>query len=36
METLSKPILLLIFLTSGFIWYKLAKWIAKMDKRNGM
>lgn len=36
MESLSKPVLLLIMFVSGFIWYKLSKWMSKMDKKNGL
>ena len=36
MEALSKPVLLLIMIVSGYVWYKLAKWTAKMDRKNGL
>lgn len=36
MEALSKPVLLLIMIVSGYVWYKLAKWVSKKDKENGL
>ena len=27
---------LIVFIVTGYVWYKLAKWINYMDKKNGM
>jgi len=31
-----KLVALIIVVVTGIAWYKLSKWVTKMDKRNGM
>ena len=33
---MSKIQALIVMVITGFLWWKLAKWIYKMDKRNGL